>query len=123
MVTRNIKMSHWELDDNNDYFFKIPTFTSPKEQSDAGSDSRELDSQHQNEMSIVPGMSVAELLEAHRQVLLSLNADSNKSGDRELHSLTLSRRHLLRPNMYESMVIDGVLESLTSFSFGVSEDG
>ncbi|ORC88402.1 uncharacterized protein TM35_000172740 [Trypanosoma theileri] len=108
-------MPRLELDDGTYPDFRVPTFTAPEEADDSGSEQLPSTEQPWGSMSIVPGMSTMELLEAHRQTLSQMYAD-NKT---ELHSVTLSRRHMQPPDLYRSMIIEGLSDSLAGYNFGI----
>ncbi|RNF04030.1 uncharacterized protein Tco025E_08038 [Trypanosoma conorhini] len=121
-TARNTKMHQLEDDEGNNTFFQIPSFLGPEGARDAGTNTSDMPSYQYSEMSIVPGVTTAQLLRSHRWTLSHMHPHSHKDCDGELYSLTLSRRHLLIPKEYESMVIDGVLASLEGYTFGVAEN-
>ncbi|RNF01848.1 hypothetical protein TraAM80_06786 [Trypanosoma rangeli] len=115
-------MHQLELESNNHPLFQVPSFMGSEDVDDTHSNSSDIPSYQHSEMSIVPGMTTAQLLRSHRWTLSHMRSGCHKNGDENLYSLTLSRRHLLIPKEYESMVIDGVLEALENYSFGVVEN-
>ncbi|KEG13463.1 hypothetical protein DQ04_00991070 [Trypanosoma grayi] len=115
-------MPRVELEYRTDPAFQVATFTEARERSRDGSERAELTSYQSRETSIVPGMSTAELLDAHRKSLMSLHSVGDVDAEVDLHSITLSRRHLQPPEMYKSMLIEGMSDSLGEYNFGSACD-
>ncbi|KAH9578715.1 hypothetical protein LSM04_003133 [Trypanosoma melophagium] len=110
-------MPQLELEDGTYPAFRVPTFTALDEEDESGSERLPATEQPWASISIVPGMSTVELLQVHRQTLAQLQDGNNI----ELHSVTLSRRHMQPPDLYKSMIIESLADSLANYNFALED--